>query len=72
MILFHAVRQAHLDDATYEKYANELGLNMNKFKAALGDSKIDSDIKEDMAVASRFGAVGYFGRQSAPACGQVA
>jgi protein-disulfide isomerase len=50
--------QAHLDDATYEKYANELGLNMNKFKASLSDSKIDSDIKEDIAVAARFGAQG--------------
>jgi protein-disulfide isomerase len=25
--------QAHLDEATYEKYATELGLNMGKFKA---------------------------------------
>jgi protein-disulfide isomerase len=50
--------QAHLDAATYEKYAQELGLNMSKFKAAMSDSKIEDDIKADAALASRFGAQG--------------
>jgi protein-disulfide isomerase len=50
--------QAHLDPATYEKYAQELGLNMSKFKSALTDSKLEADIKADQALASRFGAQG--------------
>src|SRR5207248_7501173 len=50
--------QAHLDPATYEKYASDLGLNMSKFKAALADTKIDEDIKADQALANRFGAQG--------------
>ncbi|MDB4965579.1 MAG: Periplasmic thiol:disulfide interchange protein DsbA [Myxococcales bacterium] len=50
--------QQHLDEATYEKYANELGLNVGKFKAAMADVKLDADIKEDSAVAAKFGAQG--------------
>jgi protein-disulfide isomerase len=50
--------QAHLDDATYEKYAKELGLNMAKFKAAMADPKTDADIKADMALAEKLGSRG--------------
>ncbi len=50
--------QAHLDDATYEKYANELGLNINKWKAAITAKKAEPSIKEDMALAERLGARG--------------
>jgi len=50
--------QAHLDTATYEKYASELGLNMNKFKAAMADPKVEEEIKADQALAARFGAQG--------------
>jgi protein-disulfide isomerase len=50
--------QAHLDAATFEKYAGELGLNVGKFKAAMSDPKSDADIKEDMALAEKLGARG--------------
>jgi len=50
--------QAHLDPATYDKYAQELGLNMGKFKAAMSDAKIEDEIKADIALAARFGAQG--------------
>src|SRR4029079_943270 len=33
--------QQHLDDATYEKYAQELGLNMAKWKAAVAAKKFE-------------------------------
>ena len=50
--------QAHLDEATYEKYAAELGLNVSKFKAAMADPKTESEIKDDVATAAKFGAQG--------------
>ncbi|HEY1584126.1 MAG TPA: thioredoxin domain-containing protein, partial [Polyangia bacterium] len=50
--------QAHLDQATFEKYAQELGLNMGKFKAAMGDPAVEADIKADAATASKFGVQG--------------
>ncbi len=50
--------QQHLDDATYEKYAQELGLSMTKWKAAVAAKKFDASMKEDQAVAERFGARG--------------
>jgi protein-disulfide isomerase len=50
--------QAHLDEATDERYATELGLNMGKFKAAMADPKIEEDIKADQALALRFGVQG--------------
>jgi protein-disulfide isomerase len=50
--------QQHLDDATFEKYANELGLNVGKWKAAFGSDKFNASIKEDQAVAEKFGARG--------------
>lgn len=50
--------QAHLDDATFEKYAKELGLNMSKFKAAMSSPKTEEAIKADVELASQLGARG--------------
>ncbi|HZS37074.1 MAG TPA: thioredoxin domain-containing protein, partial [Polyangia bacterium] len=50
--------QQHLDAATYEKYAGELGLNMNKFKDAIANHKYVKEIKDDQALAEKFGARG--------------
>jgi protein-disulfide isomerase len=50
--------QAHEDQATFEKYAQELGLNVAKFKAAMNDPKIENEIKADMALAATLGARG--------------
>ena len=45
-----------LDRPSLEKYAEELGLNMGKFKAALDSgkfkAKVDSDAKEGAAVGA--------------------
>src|SRR5262249_44764470 len=50
--------QAHLDEATFTKYAEELKLNMGKFKAALAAHKATAGIKEDQALAEKLGARG--------------
>jgi protein-disulfide isomerase len=50
--------QAHMDRATYEKYAQELGLNMGKFKAALDASKGKEAIEADSAAGGKIGARG--------------
>src|SRR5450432_4013515 len=50
--------QQHLDPATYEKYAGELHLNMDKFKAAVSSHKYAASIKEDMSLAEKLGARG--------------
>jgi protein-disulfide isomerase len=50
--------QQHLDEATYEKYAGEMGLNVGKWKAAFSAKKYEAGIKEDMALAEKFGARG--------------
>jgi protein-disulfide isomerase len=50
--------QQHLDDATFEKYANELGLNVGKWKSAYTSTKFDASIKEDQALAEKLGARG--------------
>jgi len=48
--------QQALDRPSLEKYAEELGLNMTKFKAALDSGKfkdkVDSDAKEGAAVGA--------------------
>ena len=48
--------QQALDRPSLEKYAEELGLNMSKFKAALDSGKfkdkVDSDAKEGAAVGA--------------------
>jgi protein-disulfide isomerase len=50
--------QASMDRATYEKYAQELGLNMGKFKAALEAQKGKSEIEADAAAGNKLGARG--------------
>lgn len=48
--------QRELNDANYEKWAQEIGLNMAKFKAALADpaiaAKVDADAKYGMGVGA--------------------
>ena len=50
--------QQQLDRATYEKYAQELGLDMNKFKAALDSNAHKQMIEDDKALAATLGANG--------------
>ncbi|PTL75894.1 thioredoxin domain-containing protein [Vitiosangium sp. GDMCC 1.1324] len=50
--------QRALDRASLEKYAQELGLNMGQFKAALDSNKYDAQLSADMAEASRVGVNG--------------
>ena len=41
-----------------DKYAQEIGLNMDKFKAALDTNKFKPQVEADMAVAKELGATG--------------
>jgi protein-disulfide isomerase len=50
--------QQQLDRPSLEKYAQELNLNMGKFKAALDSGKHKKQVEEDMKVASTVGATG--------------
>ncbi len=50
--------QEALDRASLDKYAQQIGLNEQKFKAALDSSKFDSQISADSAEGSRLGANG--------------
>jgi protein-disulfide isomerase len=50
--------QAHEDRPTFEKYAQELGLNMTKFKAALDAQKGKEAIEADAAAGGKIGARG--------------
>jgi len=50
--------QKSLDRATFEKYAQELKLDMNKFKAALDSGKYRALIDADSAAGSAVGANG--------------
>jgi protein-disulfide isomerase len=50
--------QQNLDRASLEKYAQELGLNMAKFKAALDTKKHEADIQADAAAGNKIGANG--------------
>jgi protein-disulfide isomerase len=50
--------QQTMDRPTYEKYAQELGLNMAKFKAALDAEKGKADIQADAAAGAKIGARG--------------
>jgi protein-disulfide isomerase len=50
--------QQHLDRPTYEKYAEELGLNMGKFKAALDANKGTEGIEADATAGGKIGARG--------------
>jgi|tagenome__1003787_1003787.scaffolds.fasta_scaffold20929341_3 protein-disulfide isomerase len=50
--------QTALSQADLDKYAQEIGLNMARFKKDLGDPKIQDEIKADQALASSVGADG--------------
>jgi len=50
--------QQHMDRPTYEKYAQDLGLNMAKFKAALDSEKGKEAIKADSDAGGKIGARG--------------
>jgi protein-disulfide isomerase len=50
--------QQALDRPTYEKYAQELGLNLGKFKAALDTQKGKAEIEADAASGNKIGARG--------------
>ncbi|HEY2729642.1 MAG TPA: thioredoxin domain-containing protein [Polyangia bacterium] len=50
--------QQHMDRPTYEKYAQDLGLNMGKFKAALDAEKGKEAIKADSEAGGKIGARG--------------
>jgi protein-disulfide isomerase len=47
--------QQQLDRASLEKYAEELGLNMGKFKAALDSGKFRDRVQKDAAEANKVG-----------------
>jgi protein-disulfide isomerase len=50
--------QRKLKEANLMSYAEQLGLNMAKFKTDMGNAKFDKMIKADQALAARFGARG--------------
>ncbi|MBX5484406.1 MAG: thioredoxin domain-containing protein [Myxococcaceae bacterium] len=50
--------QRSLDRATFERYAQELGLDMNKFKAALDSGKFSAKVEADAAAGAAVGANG--------------
>jgi protein-disulfide isomerase len=50
--------QRAMDRASLEKYAQELKLDMGKFKAALDSGKYASLVQKDMDEGSRLGATG--------------
>ncbi|HZH79632.1 MAG TPA: DsbA family protein, partial [Archangium sp.] len=50
--------QRALDRASLERYAQELGLDVAKFKAAMDSNKYDAQISADMAEATRVGVNG--------------
>ena len=50
--------QKNLTRADFEKYAQDIGLNMGKFTKALDSGKFDKQIEEDLAQARKFGARG--------------
>jgi len=50
--------QQALDDASLEKYAKDLGLNVAKYKKDFADPKVQQDIKADSAYGMTVGASG--------------
>ena len=48
----------NLNRENYEKWAQEIGLDMNKFKAALDSGKYKERVASDAAAANRVGARG--------------
>ncbi|WP_020479051.1 DsbA family protein, partial [Myxococcus xanthus] len=58
---YHAklfANQKKLDDVSLEQYAKELGLNLDKWKAELGNPKFQDIITRDQALAGQLGASG--------------
>jgi protein-disulfide isomerase len=50
--------QQNLSAADLEKYAQQIGLNMPKFKAALEDKKLAAEVDADAAMGGKIGARG--------------
>jgi protein-disulfide isomerase len=50
--------QQNLEAASLEKFAQEIGLDMAKFKAAIADPKTKAVVEADMKQASQFGVQG--------------
>ncbi len=50
--------QQSLDGASLEKYGQELGLNMGKFKASLGNEKLKAAVSADAASGAKIGVRG--------------
>jgi protein-disulfide isomerase len=50
--------QRDLSPEAYERWARELGLDLGRFRAAVGSGKYRSRIQEDQALAARVGATG--------------
>jgi protein-disulfide isomerase len=50
--------QQQLDRASLERYAQELGLDMGRFKGSLDSNKFESQIQADSAEGARLGATG--------------
>jgi protein-disulfide isomerase len=50
--------QAALSDATYDRYAQELGLDVVRFKNDLGDPRLRERVQEDAQLAQRLGVNG--------------
>ena len=50
--------QQNLDAASLEKYAQEIGLDVNKFKAAVADPKTKAVVEADVKQANQFGVQG--------------
>ncbi len=50
--------QQALDDATFEKYAQELGLNLDKWKADLTSPRFKAQVTKETAQAVQLGATG--------------
>jgi protein-disulfide isomerase len=50
--------QQALSAADFEKYAQEIGLNMSKFKAALEDKKLAASVDAEAAMGNKIGARG--------------
>ena len=50
--------QQALDRSSLERYAQEVGLDVGKFRAALDSSKFEAQISADAAEGSRLGANG--------------
>jgi len=50
--------QVSLSQENYEKWAKELGLNLDRFRSSMKDPKNRARVDEDQALANRVGASG--------------